>query len=85
MIVGHIDEHRTRPGVEPICKALQVALSTHYAAKVRPPSARSIRDVATTAVIAKVHADNFGVYGARKVHAELRRQGTSWLGARSNG
>jgi putative transposase len=26
-------------------------------------------------VIERVHADNFGVYGARKVHAELRRQG----------
>jgi putative transposase len=26
-------------------------------------------------VISKVHADNYGVYGARKVHAELRRQG----------
>ena len=26
-------------------------------------------------MIAKVHADNYGVYGARKVHAELGRQG----------
>jgi putative transposase len=26
-------------------------------------------------LIEKVHADNFGVYGARKVHAELHRQG----------
>jgi putative transposase len=26
-------------------------------------------------VIAKVHADNYGVYGARKVHAEMRRLG----------
>jgi putative transposase len=26
-------------------------------------------------VIEKVHGDNYGVYGARKVHAELRRQG----------
>jgi putative transposase len=26
-------------------------------------------------VIEKVHADNYGVYGARKVHAEVRRQG----------
>jgi putative transposase len=25
------------------------------------------------AVIAKIHADNYGVYGIRKVHAELRR------------
>jgi putative transposase len=26
-------------------------------------------------VIAQLHEDNYGVYGARKVHAELRRQG----------
>jgi putative transposase len=26
-------------------------------------------------VIEKVHAENYGVYGARKVHAEVRRQG----------
>ncbi|WP_412867401.1 IS3 family transposase, partial [Cellulomonas sp. 179-A 9B4 NHS] len=75
VIVGYIDEHKARLGVEPICRALRVAPSTYYAAKTRPPSARSNSDAATTAVIAKVHADNFGVYGARKVHAELRRQG----------
>jgi putative transposase len=26
-------------------------------------------------VIEKVHTDNYGVYGARKVHGEVRRQG----------
>jgi putative transposase len=34
-----------------------------------------VTDAATTAVIERVHADNYGVYGARKVHAELHRQG----------
>jgi hypothetical protein len=47
----------------------------YYAAKTRPPSARSISDAVTTTLIEKVHGDNFGVYGARKVHAELHRQG----------
>ena len=80
MIVAYIDEHRERLGVEPICRVLtgagtQIAPSTYYAAKTRPPSARSVSDLATTAVISKVHADNYGVYGARKIHAELRRQG----------
>ncbi len=28
-------------------------------------------------MIAQLHEDNYGVYGARKVHAELRRQGHS--------
>jgi len=33
-----------RLGVEPICETLQVALSTYYAAKERPLSARAARD-----------------------------------------
>ncbi|GIG41216.1 putative transposase for insertion sequence element IS986/IS6110 [Cellulomonas phragmiteti] len=75
MIVEYIDAHKDRFGVEPICRDLQVAPSTYYAAKSRPPSARSLSDVATTAVIRTVHEKNFGVYGARKIHAELGRQG----------
>ena len=75
MIVEYIDAHKDRLGVEPICNQLQIAPSTYYAAKTRPPSARSVSDAATTAVIAMVHAENYGVYGARKVHAELGRQG----------
>jgi len=54
---------------------MQIAPSTYYAAKTRPPSARSLSDAATTTLIEQVHADNLGVYGARKVHAELHRQG----------
>jgi putative transposase len=73
--VEFIDEHKGRFGVEPICEQLQIAPSTYYAHRTRPPSARSVSDAATTVVIERVHADNFGVYGARKVHAELRRQG----------
>ncbi|RKS79927.1 putative transposase [Motilibacter peucedani] len=75
MSVAYIDAHKDEFGVEPICTALQVAPSTYYAAKTRPPSARAVSDAATTALITRVHADNFGVYGARKVHAELHRQG----------
>ena len=75
MIVEYIDEHKDQFGVEPICRDLQVAPSTYYAARARPPSARSVSDAATTGVIAKVHADNYGVYGARKVHAEMLRLG----------
>jgi putative transposase len=75
VIVEFIDAHRAEHGVEPICAQLQVAPSTYYAHRSRPPSARSVTDVATTEVIEQVHAENFGVYGARKVHAQLRRQG----------
>jgi putative transposase len=80
VIVDYLDAHKDRFGVEPVCAVLkdagvQIAPSTYYAAKTRPPSARSLTDAATTAMIERVHAENFGVYGARKVHAELHRRG----------
>jgi putative transposase len=66
--------------VEPICAVLteagaKITPSTYYTHRTRPPSARSVTDAATTAGIETVHAENYGVYGARKVHAEVRRQG----------
>ncbi len=62
-------------GVEPICTALQVAPSTYYAAKARRPSRRALRDDELRVEIARVHRDNLGVYGARKVWRQLRREG----------
>ena len=80
MLVEYIDGHRDRFGVEPICRVLrdagmQIAPSTYYAAKVRPPSARAVRDAALTVDIRVTHKANLGVYGVRKIHAELNRQG----------
>ena len=80
MLVEYIDAHRDRFGVEPICTVLtgagtQIAPSTYYAAKKRAPSARAVSDAVTLARIVTIHAENYGVYGIRKVHAELRRQG----------
>ena len=80
VLVEYIDEYRDRFGVEPICTVLsgagtQIAPSTYYAAKKRVPSARSVSDAATLAKIVTIHAENYGVYGIRKVHAELHRQG----------
>lgn len=81
MLVEYIDRHRDRFGVEPICAVLdsagtKIAPSTYYAAKTRPASARSIRDAELVPVIRRAHTDNIGVYGARKIHAELNRKGT---------
>jgi len=75
VIVEYIDDHKDQFGVEPICRDLQIAPSTYYAHRTRPPSARSVSDAARSEVIAKVHADNFGVYGVTKIHAELNRLG----------
>ncbi|MFI0242835.1 IS3 family transposase [Streptomyces sp. NPDC016845] len=52
-----------------------IAPSTYYAAHSRPPSARSLRDEQLTELIRQIHTDNYGVYGARKVHAALVRGG----------
>ena len=70
-----IDTHRDRFGVEPICQVLQVAPSTYYAARCRPPSARQVRDEALTLKLRQVHAEHFGVYGARKLWRQLHREG----------
>ncbi|GEA82243.1 hypothetical protein FHR89_001970 [Cellulomonas uda] len=57
--MAFIDDHRAEFGVEPICKDLQVAPSTYYAAKTRPPSARSLSDAALSGVITAEHAANY--------------------------
>jgi putative transposase len=84
--VSFIDEHRhdmidgREFGVEPICRVLSehgcpIAPSTYYAAKSRPTCDRVIRDAELLAQIRRVHADNYGVYGARKVWHQLNREG----------
>lgn len=70
-----VDAHRDRFGVEPICRVLQAAPSTYYAARQRPPSARQVRDDALKVKIRHVHAAHFGVYGARKLWRQLLREG----------
>lgn len=73
--MSFIDGHRHRWGVEPICRVLQVAPSTYYAARSRPPAARTLRDAQLKVEIERVHKDNFSVYGARKVWRQLGREG----------
>ncbi|WP_166376098.1 IS3 family transposase, partial [Aeromicrobium phragmitis] len=85
-VVAYIDAHRhdvvegREVGVEPICAVLknagvQIAPSSYYAARTRPPSARAIRDAELVEDIKVAHKANLGVYGARKIHAELNREG----------
>jgi putative transposase len=80
-MIRFIDEHRDRFGVEPIIGVLRgadagfLSVSGYYAAKARPPSPRSLADTALGERIRAVHEANYGVYGVRKVHAALRRDG----------
>jgi putative transposase len=80
--VRFISEHKSRFGVEPICRVLSehgvpIAPSTYYDAIRRGPSARAMRDEQLKAAITRVHAENYGVYGARKVWLQLNREGTA--------
>jgi putative transposase len=52
-----------------------IAPSTYYGHIDRPPSRRQVRDEALKAEIERVHKDNYGVYGARKVWLALNREG----------
>ncbi len=81
-MVSFIDEHREEHGVEPICEVLPIAPSTYYAQKAQEadPSKRSeraVRDARLREEIERVWKENFGVYGARKVWRQLRREGFS--------
>jgi putative transposase len=74
-MTAYIDANRDRFGVEPICQVLPIAPSTYYAASRRPASARAVRDTKLKGEIARVHAEQFGVYGAGKVWRQLHREG----------
>ncbi|QEO10287.1 IS3 family transposase [Protaetiibacter larvae] len=80
-MIRFIDEYRDRFGVELICRVLRPAVqgfltSRGYRAAVgRAPSARRLRDDLLVPEVARLHAENYGVYGRRKMHALMRRQG----------
>lgn len=75
MMVAYIDAHRDTFGVEPICRVLQFAPSTYYAAKNREPSARSLRDAVLMPLILTLWVANYEVYGVRKMWKALAREG----------
>ncbi|WP_333890862.1 IS3 family transposase [Mycolicibacterium gadium] len=80
---GHHDgPDDLRWGVESICTQLTelgvpIAPSIYYDQVNREPSRRQVRDEDLKAQIARVHAANYGVYGARKVWLALNREGTT--------
>ena len=76
-MVAYIDGHRAEFGVEPICKVLQMAPSTYYAAKARElsPSQRALRDAVMAQVLMVLWVTNRKVYGAHKLWKAARRAG----------
>lgn len=81
--MAFIGEHRERFGVERICRVLTergcaISPSGFYAHLQWAACARSVRDREVLAEIARVHGDpplGGGLYGARTVWHQLRREG----------
>ena len=79
-MITFIDDNRGIHGVEPICNVLPIAPSTyhkHVAQRQDPSrlSARAKRDLALKPEVARVFAENFAVYGVRKVWRQMQREG----------
>lgn len=77
-----IDEYRNRFSAEFICQTLNahreggfLSSREYRQSKARGLSAPSLRDAAFVEHIRDVHAENYGVYGVRKMWRVLRRQG----------
>jgi putative transposase len=77
MIVDYIDGHCDEFGVESICKVMQIAPSTYYAARKRRvvPSDRAVRDAAMVQILMVLWIANKKVYGAHKLWKAARRAG----------
>ena len=67
--------HQPTLGVEQICEQLQLAPSTYYAAKSRPPSARAARDAELRPKFEALFKHHFSVYVRCKLHKAARREG----------
>ena len=74
-MVDYIDGHREEFGVEPLCRVLQVAPTTYYAAKSRPPSDRQVADEELKPELERIWKENYRVYGRRKLWTEAVRDG----------
>ena len=71
----YVEERRAIFGVEPICRVLEIPVSTFYARRSRVPSHRELAD---RELIRKIRAAREGyrqAYGVRKTWKELRRRG----------
>ncbi len=58
--------------VKRCCRILGIAPSSYFGWRSRPPSAMELRREWLRGLISQIHADSRGVYGYRRVRAELR-------------
>jgi len=67
-----ISAEKARTPVSMCCRLLEVSRSGYYDWARRAPSDRALNDAWLTDVIKRIHCENRRVYGARRIHAELR-------------
>ncbi|WP_342318465.1 IS3 family transposase [Corynebacterium mayonis] len=81
-MIRFVDDYRDRFTVEFICATLKnnreggfITSRGYRQSKARGLSARALRDAAVMEHVRQVHANNYGVYGVRKMWRALRREG----------
>jgi putative transposase len=73
----YVEERREALGVEPICAAIGVPVSTYYAGRSRKPSRRALEDRGLLVEIYAARSGYRSVYGVRKTWKQLRRRGVN--------
>ena len=58
-----------------VCDSRFITSRGYRAAKSRPLSDRALKDEALFEIIVQIHAENYGVYGVRKMWHAMRRAG----------
>jgi putative transposase len=84
-MVSFVDEHRAVWPVAVMCRTIGLPERTFHAAKVRPPSARSVSDELHAVEIRRVWIGNYSCYGAPASTSSCDARATSWRGAPSPG
>ena len=80
-MIRFIDMNRDDFGVEAICRVMRetecgfITSRAYRAAKTRPTSARALRDAILIEELRRIHAENYSVYGVRKMHHAMVRAG----------
>lgn len=69
-------EKQSGHSVKRACELLKVSRTAYYARRTGTPGPRAVRDAELTEQITQVHEHSRGTYGAPRVHAVLKREGT---------
>jgi putative transposase len=83
VILGYVEEHKDRFGIEPICTVLTdhgmpIAPSTVHSRAASPVSAAELADAYAANTLVDPHRRNRGLYGVRKLWHTARRAGHAW-------